>query len=176
MATIGCVCPPKADGTPRHVTDEVTFREKMPFVGGQAARFEMSVLLNDDADASPAERMAVMGPIFLFYGIESWTLRDKQNHEVPVSRQAIRALMEEHDVEASDLVQEATQLYMEAVINPLRDRESSSSPPTSTNGSTSATTGSSPTPPKRPKPSSISTIPTAGTEKMSASPGGGYSS
>ncbi len=174
MATIGCVCPPKADGTPRHISDTVTLREKMPFLGGLAARNEMSVLLNNDPEASTGERLAVMGPLFLFYGIESWTLTDAKGKPAEVSRQAIRALMEEHPNEAQDLVTEANVLYMEAVIAPLADRASTSSPPTSTSASTSPTTGSSPTPLKQPKPSSTSTTPTGDTERMSASRGGDY--
>jgi hypothetical protein len=174
VTTIGCICPPKADGQPRHITDTVTFREKMPFLGGLAARNEMSVLMNDDPEASAGERLAVMGPLFLFYGIESWTLTDDKNKRVEVSRPAIRALMEEHPNEAQDLVTEANGLYMAAVIAPLADRASTSSPPTSTSASTSPTTGSSPTPLKRPKRSSTSTIQTDATERMSASPGGDY--
>ncbi len=172
---IGCICPPKADGQPRHISDKVTFRDKMPFLGGLAARNEMSVLMNDDPEASAGERLAVMGPLFLFYGIEAWTLTDAKGKAIEVSRAAIRAILEEHPNEAQDLVTEANGMYLSAVLDPLADRALNSSPPTSTSESTSATTGSSPTPRKRPKLSSISTTPTGGTERMSASPGGDYS-
>jgi hypothetical protein len=171
---IGCICPPKSDGQPRHISDKVTFREKMPFLGGLAARNEMSVLMNEDPEASAGERLAVIGPLFLFYGIEDWTLRDDKNKDVEVSRSAIRALLEDHPNEGQDLVTEANRLYLKAVLDPLADRASSSSPPTSTSVSTSPTTGSSPTPLKRPKRSSTSTTQTGGTERMSASPGGDF--
>jgi hypothetical protein len=175
MATIGCVCPPKADGTPRYVTDEVTLREKLDFRSALVARNTVAVLKQEDAEASVAEILAALTEVYLLFGIESWTLTDAKGKPLEVSKQAVRALMADHADAATVIGDEADGLYTEAVIAPLLARASTSSPPTSTSGSTSATTGSSPTPRKQPKRSSISTIPTAVTERMSASPGGGYS-
>jgi hypothetical protein len=69
----------------------------------------------------------------------------------------------------------ADDLYYEAVLAPLVREASSSLPPTPTTASTSVTNGSRRPRQKRSKPSSITTIRTAGTERMTASGGGGYS-
>ena len=173
MATIECVCPPKADGTPRHVTDEVTLREKLDFRGALVARNEVAVLKSEDSDAGVAEILAVLTETYLLQGIESWTLTDEKGKPLAVTKASVRALMAEHPDAAMTIGDEADGLYTQAVIAPLLARASTSSPPTPITGSTSATTGSSPTPPKRPKRSSTFTTQTDGIERMSASPAGG---
>ena len=175
MATIGCICPPKADGTPRHITDEVTLRERLDFRSALWARNTVAVLKQEDAEASVAEILAALTEVYLLVGIESWTLVDAKNKPVPVSKAAIRALLAEHPDEAMTIGDEADGLYTEAVIAPLLARASNFSPPTPIAGSTSATTGSSPGHPKRSRPSSTSTTPTDGIARMSASLAGGSS-
>jgi len=174
MATIRCVCPPKADGQPRHANgDTVTFRERLPFRDALAARNTVILIKQDDPEADAASILAALTEVYLLVGIESWTLTDGKGKPVPVSRQAVRDMMAEHVDEAMTLGDEADALYSEAVIVPLVNRAATYSQPTQTSASTSRTNGSRPAPRKRPKPSSITTIPTAGTERMSASPGGG---
>lgn len=175
--TIRCVCPPKTDGQARHPNgDTVTFRERLPFRDALAARNTVILIKQDDPDADAATILAALTEVYLLVGIESWTLTDAKGKPVPVSRQAVRDLMAEHVDESMELGDAADALYSEAVIVPLVNRAATYSPPTPINASTSPTNGSRPAPRKRSKPSSITTTPTGGTERMSASPGGGYSS
>lgn len=176
MATIGCICPPKADGTPRHVTDEVRLREKLDFRSALIARNTVAWLKEEDPGAGVAEILAALTEVYLVVGIESWTLVDARNKPLPVSKAAIRTVIEEHPDEAMVIGDEADGLYTEAVITPLVARASNSSPPTPIARSTSATTGSSPARPKRSKPSSTFTTQTDGIERMSASHAGASNS
>jgi len=176
MATIECACPPTPAGDVRHPDgDLVTLRERLDFRSSLTARNAIVVLKSEDADASPGEILAALTETYLLVGIESWTLVDARGKPVPVSKAAIRVLMEEHQESAMAIGDEADGLYNEAVIGPLVRKASSSSPPTPIGASTSATGGGSP-PRKRSRPSSTSTTPMAATERMSASPAGGSSS
>ena len=177
MATINCICPPKPDGTARHPNgDTVRLRETLDFKAGLTARNRIILLRQDDPDVGGAEMLAELTEVYLLAGIESWTFLDAKGKPVEVSKPAIRAFIAAHPMEAMDVGDEADALYSEAVIAPLVARASSSSPRTPTDESTSATSGSSPSPRKPSKRSSITTIPTGGTERMSASPAGGYRS
>ena len=176
MATIPCVCPPKATGEARHASDTVTLRQRLDFRAALTARNTVIVLKQEDPDASVAEILATLTEMYLLVGIESWSLVDTRGKAVPVSRAVIRQFIVDHPDEATAVGDEADGLYSAAVIAPLVARAQNSSPPTPTDESTSATDGQSP--PKRPrrsKPSSITTIPTAATARMSASPAGGSS-
>lgn len=171
MATIECACP----GDVRHPDgDVVTLRERLDFRSALTARNAIVVLKSEDPDASPGEILAALTETYLLVGIESWTLVDARGKPVPVSKAAIRALMDEHQESAMAIGDEADGLYNEAVIGPLVRRASTSSPPTPIGRSTSARSGGAPR--KRSKPSSTTASPTAVTERMSASPGGGSSS
>ena len=176
MATFTCICPPKSNGDPRHPNGgTVTLRDHLPFRAGLAARNTVILLKQEDSEATTADILASLTEVYLLEGIESWTLYDDKGKQVPVSRSTIRAFMADHVDEAMTVGEEADGLYSASVIDPLVKRAATFSQPTPTTDSTSATNGSSPTPLKRPRPSSISTSRTAGIEKMSASHGGGYS-
>lgn len=187
MATIPCVCPPKRiDETGisevRHPDgDTVTLRERLDFRAALTARNAVNVLKVEDPQAGAGEVLAVLTEAYLIGGIESWTLvhldaEDRNRLKaLPVSRATVRAFMADHVDEASLVGDEADELYSKAVLGPLVARASGSLPVTPTPDSTSPTTKSSETLPKRSKQSSITTIPTGGTEQMSASRGGGYS-
>jgi len=176
MATFACICPPKSNGDPRHPNgDTVTLRDHLPFRAGLAARNTVILLKQEDSEATTADILASLTEVYLLEGIESWTLYDDKGKQVPVSRSTIRAFMADHVDEAMTVGEEADGLYSASVIDPLVKRAATFSQPTPTTDSTSPTNGSSPTPLKRPRPSSTSTSRTGGTERMSASPGGGYS-
>jgi len=176
MVTIECVCPPKAGETRHPDGDTVTLRPKLDFRSALTARNTIVVLKSEDPDATTADILAALTETYLIVGIESWSLTDERGKALPVSRVAIRDLMDRHPEAAMIIGDEADELYSEAVIAPLVARAQNSSPPTPINASTSATNGSSPKPRKPSRPSSTFTTPTAGTERMSASPAGGSSS
>jgi len=176
VATFPCVCPPKANGEVRHANgDTVTLREHLDFRAGLAARNTVIILKQEDSEATTADILAALTVNYLLDGIESWTLVDEKGKGVSVSRPAVRAFMAEHPEEAATVGEEADGLYSASVIDPLVKRASMYSPPTQTAASTSQTNGSSRTRPTPLRQSSTTTTRTGGTEKMSASPGGGYS-
>lgn len=176
MAVIGCVCPPKTDGTPRHPNgDTITFRAKLDFRQGLEARNTALIIKQEDPEASVAALLAGLTEVYLLVGIVSWTLADEKGKPVPVTRENVRRFIAEHPEDAMTIGDEADGLYSEAVIAPLVARAQSYSPPTPISGSTSATNGSASGHPKRSRRSSITTTPTDGIERMSASPGGVYS-
>ena len=177
MAVILCVCPDKADGSTRHPDgDTVTLREKLDFRSALTARNTVILIKQDDDQASVADILAALTEVYLLVGIKSWTLVDAKGKAIEPNRNTIRAFMDDFPDEAMQVGDEADALYSEAVITPLVARASTFSPPTPITGSTSATNGASPVPRKPRKPSSITTTPMGGTEKMSASPGGGFNS
>ena len=165
---IRCVCPPKADGTPRHDHDTVTLREKMDFRSSIAIRNALAVE-SLGGELPLADILAILAERFILYGIESWSIRDAKNQPVPVSRQAITDLILS-DVElATDIADVADDLYRDAVLLPLVQRGQRSSPSTPTTGSTSPTTTRSTKRRTRSSRSSITTIPTGATETTSSS-------
>ena len=169
MAHIDCVCPPKTDGTPRHLNgDTVTLRAKLDFRAAVQARNVIVVLKQDDPDADVADILAALTEVYLLVGIESWTFQDARNKPVEVTRTAVREFMADHPLEAMDVGNEADSLYSEAVIAPLVAQASKSSQPTRTDDSTSVKTSSSSTPLKRSKPSLTTSSRTDATETMSA--------
>ena len=174
MATVECLCPPKATGEVRHPDgDTITLRERLDFRSALTARNTFVLLKSEDPDVSTAEIMASLTETYLLLGIESWSLLtvDEKGKARPleVSKTAIRDLLLSHSEAAMAVGDEADALYSEAVIAPLVARASSSSPSTPTSESTSATNGSASRPPKPSKPSSTSTSPMADTETTSPS-------
>ena len=175
MAHIECVCPVRSDGAVRHPDgDTVTLRERLDFRSALTARNTVILIKQEDEQADAAAILAALTEVYLLMGITSWTVVDARGKPVPVSRDAVRDLMDKHPDAAMEIGDEADGLYSEAVITPLVARASSYSPPTPIAASTSATNGASPARRKRPKPSSITTSRTDGTERMSASPGGDF--
>jgi hypothetical protein len=162
--TIGCVCPPRADGAARHPDgDCITFRDRLDFRAGLTVRKAIA-LAGEDGPADAAEILAIMTEWYCLLGIEAWTLTDQLGKPVPVSRPAIRArLLDNPDAytQAAELADAADELYMATVLLPLLAAASTSSPPTPTAPSTSAPTASSPKSPRRSKRSSTASIPTA---------------
>ena len=178
---IRCVCPPKADGSPRHEGDTITLRDTLGFVATQTARNAIHLARSDakeqGVDLDAAYALAVLTQQYLVLGIESWTLVDEKGKAVPVNRGSIAVFLE--DPEADDVVSlvsdEADGLYAKKVMLPLLKTASPSSPATPT-ASTSPTPGNGKAPAKPSRPSSISTIPTADTARTSKSLDGDSSS
>jgi len=177
MAVIECVCPARPDGQTRHPDgDTVRLRDRLGFRDALSTRNSIVASQQEDARVAGFDLMATMTEAFLLVGIESWTLVDAKGKPVPVSRDAVRAFLDDHIEEAMIVGDEAITGYYDRYIAPLVDRASKSSPPTPTEDSTSPKNGSSPRPRKRSRPSSITTSQTDVTETMAASHGGGYSS
>jgi hypothetical protein len=174
---IECVCPPKADGQPRHPAgDTIKLRPKLDFRSSLTMRNAIAVAKAEDPDCSVEEILAILTEHYLLAGIESWSLLDVRGKAIPVSKAAIREFLDGHPDEAMEVGDEADGLYAQAVMRPLLQRASSSSPPTPTNGSTSPTMAISPPRRKPSKPSSTTTTQMAATGPTSSSPGGVYSS
>lgn len=171
MATIACVCPPRAGGQTRHPNgDTVTLRPRLGFKEAIACRKSIQMLYEEDDTPDMGEVLASFTESYIVYGIESWTLEDEDGKPLPVDRPHIRAFLAEHIEEAAVVGDEADGLYTQAVMLPLLVRALSSSPPTPTDESTSAGTGStssSETPPTPSSPSSTSTSQTDDIETTS---------
>ena len=104
MAKIDCVCPPRADGEPRHPNgDTVTLKEKLDFRSAVQARNAIIVLKQDDEQADVADILASLTEVYVLVGVESWTLLDARNKPVEVNRANLRAFMADHPVEAMDV-------------------------------------------------------------------------
>lgn len=170
---IPCPCPEK-DGVPRHESDTVWLFDKLDFHRATTITKAVAFIDNDDPGSRPAEVLATLSEHYVLQGVERWTLRDAANKPVEVTKGAIRRnILDRPDI-AALVVEAADGLYSEAVLLPLVDRASRSSPPSPTDGSTShdrptpRPAGSSPRRPRPSKRSSISTIPTDDTETTSS--------
>lgn len=174
---IECICPPKADGSARHSEDDIRLRPRLDFRDGIAVRNAIGILYAEDPDASTGDVLAVMSEKYLIAGIESWTLVDSNGKPVEPTRPNIRALLlDAHPDVAMDVVDEADELYREAVIAPLVKKAQQSSATTPTEPTTSAPSDYSPENQNHSRPSSISTSPTVAIEATSLSPVGGSNS
>ena len=177
MATVECLCPPKATGETRHPDgDTIELRERLDFRSALTARNTFALLKSEDPDVSVAEIMASLTETYLLLGIRTWSVQDAKGKPVEVNKAAIREYLLSKPDQAMVVGDEADGLYSDAVIAPLVARALSFSPTTPTNGSTSATNGSSPKHRKPPKRSSTTTIPTDDTGPTSLSLAGGSSS
>ena len=177
MVVIDCVCPPRADGQARHPDgDTVTLRERLDFRAALTARNTMVLLKTEDPDVSTAEILAALTEAYLLAGIEAWSIVDARGEPVEPTKAAIREHLLSRPDTAMTVGNAADELYSAAVILPLVALAQTSSPPTPTNGLTSAPRPSSGKRPRPSKPSSTTPFPTAVTGTTSASPDGDSSS
>lgn len=177
MVQIECICPPRADGSPRHPAgDTVTLRERLDFRAALTARNTMILVKTEDPDASTAEILAALTETYLLVGIESWSLQDAKGKPVPVSKATIRESLLSHPNVAMTVGNAADELYSESVILPLVALAQTSSPPTPTSESTSVPKPSSARRPKPSKPSSITPFPMDATGTTSPLPAGAFNS
>ena len=175
MVNVACLCPPNAAGEVRHPAgDEITLREHLDFRAALTARNTM-IIARREPDATVADVLAALTEAYLLVGIESWSLVDAKGKPIEATKTAIR----EHLFGRPDIAMEvgdaADELYFQAVISPLVALASRSTLGTPTSGSTSATKPST-KPPKRSRPSSITTFPMADTAEISPSLAGGSNS
>lgn len=177
MVAIECICPPRADGSPRHPAgDTVTLRERLDFRAALTARNTMILTKTEDPDAGTAEILAALTETYLLVGVESWSLVDAKGKAVEVTKANIRECLLSHPNVAMTVGNAADELYSESVILPLVALAQTFSPPTPTIGSTSATKPSSAKRPRPSKPSSITPFPTDATATTSPLPAGASSS
>ncbi len=153
---VRCICP-----VPTEHRDTVTLKDTLDFRGAMACKQALLVLRVQDPEAGEGEVLALFTEHYILHGVESWSLREKVDGKlqpVPATTANIRRLLlTQHDV-AFQVADVADELYTEAVLLPLLQGASTSSPPTQTaDVSTSPTNGSEPTPLKRSKRSSTTT-------------------
>lgn len=178
---IRCICPPRADGKPRHDKDTVKLKEKLTFDDLAIYLAQAQVAAGDTV-----EMLAGLKKRHLYIGIEAWSLVDAKGYALPVDRETIDdVLMPNLDV-ALYLANMADNEYMPVVL-PLLTRGTASWRPGQTEDSTPPTSseaGESPTPtpadqsnqsssgksPKPSKRSSTTSTPTAVTGTMQESP------
>lgn len=167
-----------ADGEPRHASDEVTLKPRLGFVEASAVRNRIAMhraeIGEDELD--PAEVLAVLTEGYIIHGLATWTLEDADGKPLPVTRANIRAfILDRWDI-ATDVADAADEQYAEAVMLPLLKTDSTSSPPSPTDGSTSPSPLSGTPAPKPLRPSSTSATPTDGTATTISSRAGGSKS
>jgi len=121
-------------------------------------------------DLPAGEIIGLLQEGYILYGISRWDL------PTPLTRESVQTEILGRTDRAAIVAERADELYSEQVLLPLVRMAATSSPATSTNGSTSATTGSSAEPRRRSKRSSTSITPTAAIEMTSESPDGGSNS
>lgn len=172
---IRCVCPPKADGSPRHEGDTVTLRDTLGFREVTTIR-NLAGTLDREDPLFVAEILAAMTEGYVVFGVSGWSLVDDKGKPLTVDRKVIREhILANVDV-AAEVGDAADELYGDKVMLPLLNRASRSSQDSPTDSSTSPTTDTSP---KRPTPlrrSSTGNSPTADTGTTSSLPDGGSSS
>lgn len=175
---IPCICPAAPGGEPRHATDTVELRARLGFREVDTIKQALGVMYLQDPDAGFPEVFATIREQYLLHGVESWTLLDGEGDPLPVTKPNIRERLFMH-FEAAELIADAADdLYAEAVMRPLLQAASTSSPPTPTEPSTSLPSGSSDsTEDERPSsPSSTTTTPTDDTGTITSPPAGDSSS
>ena len=144
-----CRCP----GTP-HASDTVTLRGEPSTPMGVAAWAVISV------GGTVWDLQARLADVWRHYGIADWSFVDEKGAPIPITPTAIDELLP--FANGGMLVQEkADEMYSDAVLRPLVERQSRSSPPTPTAPSTPANQPSGDTPPTPSLPSPP--MPTAGT-------------
>jgi len=168
--TIPCVC--SAD----HDSDTVTLRDALSPHDAMALDKDIQVMRAEDPDATAGDVLATLSEGYIVRGISSWSLVGEDGEPLPVTKSAIRSLILPNLEAANAIAEEADGLYAEAVMLPLLRRASKSSPPSPTDGLTSAPTDSSATPPRPSKRSSTTTTRTGAIATMSGSHAGASSS
>lgn len=169
---VECLCPPRADGTPRHANgDEITLRERLGFRAVTTIRWGLSLQENP----SLADTFSLLTEQYVMHGVETWTVTDAKGRPVPVTQQTIRDVLLVNDKAAQDVADAADDKYGEVIL-PLLVRVSASSPATPTDDSISASPSLPPKRPRRSKRSSTTTSRMAGTATITTLHAGGSSS
>lgn len=185
--TIRCICPPKADGSPRHDEDTVTLRDTLGFTDVHTLRWAVAVQKETNPKASLAESLAMLTEHYLIVGVSDWTVVDVRGRPVEVTREAVRdILLSDDNVDAALAVGDVADNLYTGLFVPLLQSAQKSSPSTPTTESTSArksrassrrepSSDTHRTPRKRSSPSSITSIPTDVTVTTTSLHGGDFS-
>lgn len=175
MVTVECLCPPKSTGEARHPEgDTIELRERLDFAAGRTGRNIIKV--GKAEDLSTAEIMTELTDWFVIAGIRTWSVVDEKGKPVEPNRYTIPQYLFANEGARETISDAADDLYAEAVTAPLVNGAWRSSPSTPTNGSTSATNGSTPKHRKPSKRSLTSTTPMDVTATTSSLLVGGSSS
>lgn len=156
-----CLCP----GTPHEDGDYVYLRAKLGLAAGTTLQ-RLIVEANQNR-ADNAELTGKLAEAYLLLGVESWNLVTERGHSIPVIPDTIKAHLLDDFARAAPVADVADDLYMGPVLSPLVKKAVALSSTTTTNGSTSVPPNGRSKRPKRSKPSSTSTIPTAVTDPTS---------
>jgi hypothetical protein len=172
---IACICPPKADGAPRHERDTVTLPDVLDFRRTITVQQTIALRL-DGIGATLPEITGVLMETYVLHCIDAWSVLDAEGKPVPPTKAEIAARLLPRFDEAEKVADAADDLYTDTVALPLVMRAVRSLLPTSTDGSTSPSNGSGGKRRKRSRPSSTTSSPMVVTGPMAASPGGVSSS
>ena len=148
---VECPCP----GKPHPEGDIVELRDRLGLAAGTTLQ---SLTLQSRASGEDAAQ--VTGRLvesYLLVGVCGWTFTDENGKPVPVTEDNIRSLLLEDFGLAYPIAEKADELYHEAVLGPLVNGPSKSSPATSTGVSTSASKNGSRKRPRPSRPSSTTT-------------------
>ena len=160
--SIECRCPGE------HGQDVITFFDRLDFDRATTIGKATLFIENNDPETRPAEVLAVLSKNYLYYGIQAWTLVGPDRKKLAINPASVRSQLLDHP-DVSELIEAADNQYSEQVLLPLMKRAVSYSRHGQTEQSTSPTPSRKRATRKRSSPSSISTIPTAGTETTSSS-------
>lgn len=175
---IECICPPKADGEPRHEQDTVTLPEILGFREVRVIRQAIRLAFGGTRP-SLAELSGLMSEQVVLHCIAAWTCEHdvtekgrSHTEQLPLTRDSIETYLLPNYDAAEAVASAAEALYSEKVVLPLMVGASRSSKPSPINRPTSRRKSGSTSRSKRSKPSSITTTPMAVTGPMAASAGG----
>jgi hypothetical protein len=149
----------------------VYLRPALDWEAVSAIKWDVLVKKEQAGEDLPAgEIIGLLQKGYIVYGIARWDL------PIPLTRPNVRREILANTERASIVAEKADELYSEQVLLPLVKMGAKSSLATSTNGSTSATTGSSVAPRRRSKRSSTSITPMDAIDMTSSGPAGDSSS
>ena len=170
--TIQCICPPKADGEPRHEQDTITLRDPLHFRDAMALQKDMAMAGSDD-DATVGDSLAALTEGYMLAASAAWTLVDAKGKpiEADTDRHPRLAAVATSTV-AMDVSAAAEELYNPSGAAPFSGEGLDVVRTWPTEPSTSAPTGSPRKPRKPSRPSSTSTTPTDGIATITPSPAG----
>jgi hypothetical protein len=136
-----CSCPerPHAEG------DVVYLRPRLDLRGGFRVRrrlFDLNKAAYDSGGAPNMDDLEIsLAEVYLDEGVAGWNLVDEDGNDRELTPEAMEEFIKSDYGRAEAAADAADDLYRPAVFDPLAQRALSSLPPTSTNGSTSATNG-----------------------------------
>ena len=132
------VGPCQCKGTPHPDGDVVYLSPVLTMAGGMAARAAIAENFSDVVGLQ--ERLA---RIWLSHGIVGWNFVDDFGQPIPYTAERAATALP-YDGGGREVAEAADDLYAEAILRPLRERSSSSSPTGPTDASTSPQTTSTP--------------------------------